>query len=186
MNLLPLQLFNDRVERLEQTRLSGSLSKASHTLPYEKVMNRQWVAADDIVPDDVDSFVLHLRLLLQNGDGFSIDCLSRIYEQQTTPSELRIQFNRQRESLRIYLAAPSPISKLDKTRNYTNKELFDTIIYGGLAHGDEKFRLEYYILTSQGFFSAFVFGAFLQTLKRMFGVLKKIRDLNLGLIEHFS
>ena len=76
MDTLSLQLFNERVDRLDRCSLAKRMDENPHyQLNYEKMINRQWVSIDGISEDEIDSFVLNVRLLIQDNDGFSIRCL---------------------------------------------------------------------------------------------------------------
>jgi hypothetical protein len=186
MDTLPLELFNEKVARLEKSNLAVRMANPHYKLQYERIINREWIAADGITPDDVDAFILNLRLLLQDRDGFSIRCLSEIYSQSDVSMEYRYQFDAQRAKLNEHWAHPSVIGKPDHSGNYTNKELFEIIVYGGLAHCDPKFLHEFRLLTSLGFFSAMVFAAFHHTLQVVLSVVKNIRDINTEVIRGIS
>jgi hypothetical protein len=181
-----LNLFNEKVARLEGSKLAVRMANPKYKLQYEKIMNREWIGADGITPDDVDAFILNLRFLLQDGDGFSIRCLSKIYSESDVLTEYRSQFDTQRTKLNEHWAHPSLIGKLDRSGNYTNKELFDIIVYGGLAHCDLKFLNQFRLLTQQGFFSAWVFAAFHDTLQVILSVVKNIRDINIEVLRGIS
>ena len=127
MDTLPLELFNEKVARLEKSNLAACMANPHYKLQYERIINREWIAADGITPDDVDAFILNLRLLLQDRDGFSIRCLSEIYGQSGVSTEYQSQFDAQHAKLNEHWALPSLIGKPDHSGNYTNKELFDTL-----------------------------------------------------------
>ncbi|MFZ0050731.1 MAG: hypothetical protein WAK96_03065, partial [Desulfobaccales bacterium] len=88
MDIMPLILFNEKVDRLERCRLTKRMANPSYKIQYDKIMNREWIAFEDVSEDDVDSFVLNLRLLIQPRDCFSIKCLSEIYKKDATPKDL--------------------------------------------------------------------------------------------------
>lgn len=186
MDELKLNLFNEKVARLEGSKLAVRMANPKYKLQYEKIMNREWIAADGITPDDVDAFILNLRMLLQKRDGFSISCLSKIYGQGDVLTECRSQFNAQCAKLDEHWVRSSLIRNLDQNGNYTNKELFDIIVYGGLAHCDLKFLHQFRLLTQQGFFSAWVFAAFHDTLQVVLSVVKNIRDINIEVMRGIS
>ncbi|MDR4497844.1 MAG: hypothetical protein MRK02_08000 [Candidatus Scalindua sp.] len=146
-------------------------------------MNLDWIAVDDVSQDDVDAFVLNLRLLIQDSDGFSIHCLSKIYEKDEIPKELSVEFAKQRQKWKTHLISMTLIKKAGRNENYSNDELFNTLFYGGLAHQDKKYIKEFFVLTKQGFFSAFVFGNFLSSLNTILNVVRNIREINKKLIE---
>ena len=131
----------------------------------------------------LDAFVLNLRLLIQDRDGFSIRCLAKLYKEDGVPKNLAMAFDEQRKKWKNYRSSLSLLIKPGGTEKLSNGELFDILFYGGLAHQDKKYLNEFIILTKQGAFSAFVFGFFLSALNTILDVLRNIREINIRLIE---
>ena len=183
MDTLPFLLFNEKVARLQACRLAKRMQNPNYQIQYEKIMNREWIAADDITPDDVDAFVLNLRLLVQDNDGFSIRCLADEYRANSVPQRLQDRFAEVREELHTHFNSRSVIGKPGDQGNYSNKELFDIIMYGGLSHNDKKYLQEFRFLTQSGLFSALVFASFLQTVGTILEVAKRIGELNDELLK---
>ena len=182
MDITPLILFNEKVDRLDRCALTKRMATPKHVIQNDKIMDRQWIAFDNISEDDLDAFVLNLRLLIQDRDGFSIRCLSKLYKDQA-PEDLVTAFEEQRNKWNDYKSSLSLLTKPGATEKLSNGDLFDILFYGGLAHQDQKYLNEFIILTKQGAFSAFVFGFFLSSLKTLIQVVRDIRDINNHWIE---
>jgi hypothetical protein len=185
MDKLALNLFNERVERLNRCKLAQRMEEnPNYTLNYDLMMKRQWVAIDGVTEDDVDALVLNIRLLIQDNDSFSIKCLAEnVYQNGNAPNNLIVKFVEQREKWRDYMQRPSIVAHFKDNRNFTNEELFYIIFYGGLAHSDKKYINIFYHLTSQGLFSAIVFGCFLSSLRIFLSVVREIYKINKELLE---
>ena len=183
MKLLPLELFNERLEKIGRCRLSQRMENPHYKIQYEKVMNRGWIAVDGLSEDDVEAFVLNLRLLVQDRNGFSIRCLSEIYEDSCISAELRREYKEQREIWRQHLEGQSAVRNHGTASNYMNGELFKIILYGGFAHQNVKYSAEFYFLTRQGAFSGFVCASFLVSLRLLLGVVRNIRQINKTLLQ---
>ena len=183
MDVIPLILFNEKVDRLERCRLTKRMETPRYIIQHDKIMDRQWIAFDNISEDDLDAFVLNLRLLIQDRDGFSIRCLAKLYREIGVPKDLAKAFDEQRGKWKTHRNSLSLLIKPGGTEKLSNGELFDILFYGGLAHQDQKYLNEFIILTKQGAFSAFVFGFFLSSLNTIIDVLRNIRDINNSLIE---
>jgi hypothetical protein len=182
MELLPLILFNEKVDRLERCRLIQRLKDPQFVLQPERVLHREWIAFDNVTEDDVDAFVLNARLLMQDRDGFSIRCLAKIYENPALPTELRDEFKSHRRRFSNHKNSPSLLKTGE--RRYTHGEIFDIIFYGGLAHQDMKYYKEYLLLTKMGATSALaVFPSFIQTVQCFLSVVRKIIVLNQRVLE---
>lgn len=154
------------------------MATPTYKIQPDKIMNLSWIAFDGISEDDVDAFVLNLRLLIQDRDGFSIRCLSKIYEKDDVPKEISEEFSKHRQIWKTYRRLKSLIIRPESNEKLSNGELFDIIFYGGLAHQDENYINEFFKLTKQGAFSTFVFGFFLSSLNEILNVVRNIRDIN--------
>ena len=183
MDIIPLILFNEKVDRLERCGLTKRMATPKYIIQPDKIMGREWIAFDNVSEDDLDAFVLNLRLLIQDRDGFSIRCLAKIYKKDEVPQDLAKAFDEQREKWKTYRSTFSPLIKPGGTEKLSNGDLFDILFYGGLAHQDKKYFNEFFKLTKQGAFSAFVFGFFLSSLNTILGVVRRIREINDSLIE---
>jgi hypothetical protein len=165
------------------------MENSQYHLQYEKMIKRQWIAADGITEDDIDAFVLNLRLLIQDRDGFSIRRIYKdIYCQENIPIRIQEKFRRERNKWVDYLNLSSLFLRLggNNQGNYTNRELFDILFYGGLAHMDPKQVHLFHIMTKQGAYSALVFSFFLRSLKIILDVVRNLREINKELIKHFE
>jgi hypothetical protein len=183
MNMLPLILFNEKVDRLERCRLTNRMTTPRYVIQHDKIMNREWIAFDDVSEDDVDAFVLNLRLLIQPRDGFSIECLSKIYNGDDIPKELSKNFEEQIQIWETHKNLMSLLIKPGSNDKLSNGDLFNILLYGGLAHHNKDKLIGFLTLTKQGAFSAIVFGIFLSSLKTILNVVKNIREINKKLIE---
>ena len=183
MDIIPLILFNEKVNRLDNCRLTKRMENPHYKIQHDKIMNLDWIAVDGVLPDDVDAFVLNLRFLIQDRDGFSIRCLSKIYEKDEVPEELSAAFAEQRQIWKTHLNSMSLLKKPGGIEKYSNEDLFNILFYGGLVHQDKKYLNEFLVLTKQGAFSAFVFGFFISSLNTILNVVRNIRDVNKKLIE---
>lgn len=111
MDIIPLILFNEKVNRLDNCRLTKRMAHPRYKIQHNKIMNLDWIAVDGVSPDDVDAFVLNLRLLIQDSDEFSIRCLSKIYEKDEVPKELSEAFAEQRQKWKTHLISMTLIKK---------------------------------------------------------------------------
>lgn len=100
-DLNALTLFNERVARLNRSRLAECMRDPNYVFLYDPFMNREWICADGIDEDTVDVFILNVRLLIQDNYGFLIKCLAEnIYSESAVSDDLRDRF---RNTERIYL-----------------------------------------------------------------------------------
>ncbi len=182
-----LSLFNERVERLERSALAERMKNPHYTLDYDKMINRKWISADDLTEDSVDAFVLNVRLLVQDQDGFSIRRLAEdIYAQDSVPAGMRSRFAEQRDKWREHKDQLSVIRHSGESRNLTNGEIFEVLMYGGLVHANRDKVDQFYALTRQGAFSSVVCVSFLTSLKMFLDIVRKIREINTDLLSQWG
>jgi len=185
---LRLELFNDRVRRIEKTALAQRFADPHYGVDYGRMMAGDWTAVNGVSQDDVDAFVLNARILIQDGDGISLRCLRRgFYDHACTPSELRMTFEQLVTEWETHLARTSMIGKFRREEgNFTNGELFDVLMYGGLAHVNPDKVATALLLMRRGAFSTMVFAAFSATLRKLLSVIRGVADLNDKLIAHIQ
>ncbi|MEO7860567.1 MAG: hypothetical protein ABIU05_09000, partial [Nitrospirales bacterium] len=161
------------------------MSDPQYTLDYDRMMRRQWISVNGVTEDDIDAFVLNFRLLVQDRDGFSIRSLAEsVYVIDDVPDRLRKDFFSVRERWMRFLETVSIIRHSSESRNYCNRELFDILIYGGIAHSDPT-KVDHFLdITTRGAYSSFVCGWLLHILRKLFDLARDMRDINAVLIRH--
>jgi hypothetical protein len=158
-----------------------------YKLNYKQMIKRQWISVDSITEDDIDAFALNIRVLIQDNDGFSIRCLAEgVYSRNDIPDNLKEEFNEHRRTWRDYIENSSIFKHYQEDRNFRNDELFDILLYGGLAHSNRDKVMSFYAITKQGFFSSIVCGWFLSTLHIFIGIVRNIREVNKKVLKHYN
>jgi hypothetical protein len=182
-----LILFNDRVARLDRSSLAARMANPRYTLDYERLAKSEWVSLDGVTEDAIDAFVLHIRLLTQDQDGFSIRCLAKdVYSHGSVPPALKSRFDQLRSEWREYTDHASLLRHPNENRNFTYGELFEALLYGGLAHANaDKVEL-FKWLTGSGAFSSIVCVSFLSSLRIFLKVVRQFRDVNKELLEQWA
>lgn len=183
-SLLSLHLFNERAQKLANSRFLAWLKRGGNKQPeMNLVIERNWLAYSDLNSEDLDSFCLNLRLLIQDRDGFSIRCLSRIYEQ--FPEDYRQAkdaFCFVRQGLNEFLMEKSLV-QLQGRRPLSHRELLNVILYGGIAHNNAFYYRDFVRLTKAGFFSSLVFFVFWNIIQTLNSAIQKIALLNQEVIQ---
>ncbi len=186
MSKLQLQLFIEKVNRLERTRLAIRMQNAHYTIQGDQVYKLNWIAVDGVSEDDLDAFILNLRLLIQDRDGFSIRCISKLLKKENNCQQISTDFEDIRDKWKMFLNETTIFKKSGNQSNYTNNEIFNILIYGGLAHCDRKYVEEFLQITRMGAFSAFLFGNFLIILNNLLTKLYRMRELCKNMLEKKS
>jgi hypothetical protein len=177
MSELHLQLFIEKVNRLERSRLAMRMQNASYTIQGDHVYKLNWIAVNGVSEDDLDAFVMNLRLLIQDKDGFSIRCISKLFKKGNNCQKISAEFEELRHEWKTLLNQTTIFEKPGNQLNYTNDELFNILVYGGLAHCDPKYVEEFLQITHVGAYSAFLFAYFLSVLNKLLAILYRMREL---------
>ncbi|MHB9075650.1 MAG: hypothetical protein ACYC6G_19260 [Desulfobaccales bacterium] len=175
MDLVPLKLFNERAERLKESRFLAWLRKSP--MDFDKSQ-----------PDDLDAFCLNLRLLIQDRDGFSINCLSKLYNKlPDSPDilqEAKNLFELERIRLNTYLNKRSFVQI--EGRNFSNKDLFNILFYGGLVHNNLKYFNDYRKFMKSGWFSILAIVALWNIFFKFNSCIQRINVINKIIIEQME
>jgi len=129
-----LRNFIERVNRLN----SSSYIRAIRTNPLKLTIKGDIAKGQlSLINTHVDlehleSFLLNLRLFHQEEDSISLNRMPKFINSLAVDSALKEEFIRQRNKLKKFLSSPSNI--LFNKDPLTNREIFETILYGYRAH----------------------------------------------------
>lgn len=185
-DLKPLKLFNLRAQRLEQSKFMDWLRNKHPKNPdMKRIMAGDWLAYEGLTADDLDAFCFNLRLLIQDRDGYSLRCLAEYYK--CLPSEaveLSKLVKEERDSLNAFLDEKSLVQL--RGHNVTDQNFFEIVLYGGLAHNDEKYFKEFVALVGTGVFSIFSFVTLWNILSRFNSCIQRIASINCEVIMYYE
>jgi hypothetical protein len=153
-----------------------------YQLDYGRLASGQWLAIDGVTEDNIDAFVLNVRLLTQTGDGLSIREIANSYEGLPSDNAVRIDFENARAKWNNHKAKCTTLKHPTEDGNISYELLFDTILYGGLAHVNPR-KVDFFRwLTTQGFYRVHATMYFLVSLRIFLEVVSEIRDCNTSLL----
>jgi hypothetical protein len=159
-----LILFVEKAYKLETSPFWKWLNTRHGPPHIEQIVAGDWLAHDGLRPEALDSFCLTLRLLIQDQDGFSIRKIAM--KANTWPGSsaaYRDEIDKAIAKLHHELGKRSLI-QFTEGKYATNRDVFDVIFYGGIAHANPGKRDQFRKLTSAGLFSYFVFQSFAEVL----------------------
>ena len=85
--------------------------------------------------ESIDAFVLTYRFFIQDNEMISFRNMSKIYDEMGIAQDKKKVFEGIRETINTFLNSNSMLTIKDK--KYTNREIQDIFIYGGLSHANE-------------------------------------------------
>lgn len=128
-----LRDFNERVERVSDFAISrlaeaGLLKTAAQQALGEKCSTGSRHPSQE----EVDAFVNNIRFFIQNNEATSFQNLAESYHELPLPDELKREFNDCWARLNHWLDSKSSLGM--NGAPLTHRVVFDTFIYGNVAH----------------------------------------------------
>lgn len=123
--------FVKLVKELNSCRLATLLSQKSITLQHRCDWDNARII--DFDEEDCRSFLLSCRLLIQDNDRISLRCIGKIIEDSGCRHELKSFVNSERFSMNLLLDDYCPFAA-PGCGQITNRDVFDTFLWGAYAH----------------------------------------------------
>lgn len=132
-----LKLFNSKAEKIINSSFKNEIKNkdVGETLKWELDDKTQELKFDYSVvnhnEDFINSVLMPLRLFVQNNESISIGNMANIYENIPIDEKYKNAFRKIRHELNTFLDEPAK-TLLDD--NPTRRQLFETVLYGEIAH----------------------------------------------------
>ena len=176
-----LQLFNEKVDELADSSFTKSMldPKSGITLSTVKGGPAK-VERRGPSRESIKAFVLTYRFFIQDNEKTSLRNLSTLYEGLAVEQKLKDEFKRARDEINRYLDSDSMYREdIDgKPHKYTNREILDIFIYGGLAHANDQKLGKYRFWMSSAITCEVLTNEFTNALGTVLHALRFIGDLN--------
>lgn len=128
-----LRLFNEKAEKLNGLQFLSALRAGKGSYKLEgRVGKLVQVTGDLATVDEVDAFVLTLRLFLQDNEPISIRRLAALYAETPELASLTDRVSGIRSKMNSYLDRDSPI--VWQKQAVSRRRILGVFLYGGLAH----------------------------------------------------
>jgi hypothetical protein len=137
-----------------------------------------WI--EDFSQDEIDAFVLSYRVFTQRNDRLSIPSLAKIYSKEWIPPRARECFEDARLKLNEMLDNAATVEF--PNGQISVRFVVDTIIYGGLAHSNEK-KAKIFDSWQQSGFMGFMWADFMAYAREAVDTLKYIRGLSQDVLD---
>jgi len=133
-----LRLFNEKTNKLRERSFTDHVFRKNSRLQVTAKKGEP-VKIESKEPDDesLEAFVLTYRLFFQNNDRISIFNISKIYDSIPVSDKIKNAFKSSRNTINQFLDSDSMLGI--NYELFSNREILELIIYGGLAHTNEKY-----------------------------------------------
>jgi len=184
--ILTLKLFNEKVDKLINSRFVKHIQDNKGLRVSMKSSVEEKVGISHNLPDQdaIDAFVLTIRFFIQDNEPTSLRNMAKLYTEISVSQEIKGDFNYVRDKLNLELDKKSMFNLQGK--DLTRREVFDTFIYGGLAHAEAEKKEDFDKWMQLEPLSAFITAEFNNVLIYFLDCIAYIKKVNLRAIEELA
>lgn len=177
-DLAPLKLFNEKAEKLLNTRFVKYLQETRKLSVGFTFIRGQEPITERNLPDQdaIDAFVLTFRFFIQKKEASSFRNLAKVYKTLPISVKLKNSFFNWRNGLNDYLN--KKINCTVDGLTPTKRELINTFIYGGLAHADTKLKPLYHKWKADMYVYPILETHFCSILETVLRVIENVAEIN--------
>lgn len=179
-----LELFDKKYARLQSSSLIRSMSNPGWKLSFDFITKTP--GPDAVQPDLelVESYVLNLRLFIQDNDHISLRNLSKIYETNCHDQEIKNKFAKLLSDFNSELDKAWPYRYNDQKLTY--RDIFNGFIYSEIAHSNVESHKIFHNLIKHPFGYNLAFYDFLNCIDLVHDILTRISHLNKNAFANFE
>jgi len=184
MKLL-LQNFNERAHHLLESPLAKKVLLGELKCSFSwKAGEGIEISSPDYEKNDLDAFILTLRLFVQNNEAISLQNLQNAYDASTVSQDLKDSITRSRADLNAFLDSRMIFQWPDGAQTY--REHFETVMYGNLAHMNATKAELFRRWVSDPFISHHVWALFLMVVQNILATISYLRVVNMKALEEIQ
>ena len=185
-----MMLFNDKAEKLNDNNFTKKITSEGFGVSFHAKKDEPVVVEKRLpIDEEIESFVLTIRLFIQDNEACSIRNLAnKTYSKLPDYRKEKTDFIEARDKLNLYLdSTDDSLSITDNGEILKRREIFDTIVYGGLAHAnDEKKRKKYKEWMGHPILGPIYEGEFVLILSTILSFLLLFQEMNESLINDYD
>lgn len=138
-DLESLNLFNEKAEKLKSHNFTKKIINDGFGITISSKEDEP-VNIETRFPtnESIEAFILTLRFFIQDNEKSSFRNLANVYSKLPSYRDEKRAFFNIRNELNDFLNSPDINLKIKlNTKEFSNKEIFEIFIYGGLAHANK-------------------------------------------------
>jgi hypothetical protein len=180
-----LELFNEKSDELIDSGFVKHIQDIGLKVRLKMVSGRD-IEVTHTLPDKeiVKAFVLTIRFFIQDNECSSIRNLAKIYEEMPGLDDLKQDFLSAKKNLNDELEKSSFIHLNGVDLAYG--KIFDTFIYGGLAHANRTKKEEYKNWLKDESIAALIMSEFYNVLWYFLNCIAYIKQINTKAIQEIN
>lgn len=180
-----LKLFNEKVDKLVNSRFVKHIRENGLKVSMKSSKGKK-VEISHTLPDQdaIDAFTLNIRFFIQDKDPTSLRNMVNLYNDIPVSKNIKDDYNWARDKLNSELDKKSMFNLQNK--DLIRREIFDTFIYGELAHVDPKKKKVFDSWMKIEPLAAFIASDFTNILIYFLDCIVYIKKTNLKAIEELQ
>ena len=180
-----LKLFNEKVDKLIDSSFLKQIQEKGLKVSLKSSISKE-VEISDTLPDQdaIDAFVLNIRFVIQDNECSSLHNLATLYNEIPLSLDIKDNFNFVRDKLNSEFDIKSWFHLQGK--DLTRREIFETFIYGGLAHANQIKKQDFDMWMSIKPLAAFITAEFYNFLIYFLHCVANIKKTNLKALEELK
>ncbi len=179
-----LELFNEKAERLAGSRFLQTVLQQGSGFTWSWQQGAASTAAR-FGPDReaIEALVLTYRFFIQDNESSSLRNMAKRYSTLPLDPALIQQFHEGRNEVNGLLDAPMPMGAVIHGQSLTRREVWDTFIYGNLAHAKPEKRARYELWKSIPELFSMLEHELVLTLASTTTVIIRLREVNVAALQ---
>lgn len=178
-----LKLFNEKSEKLFNSKFWKTYLRESTGISMRNLKDGMMtVTRQGPEQEEIEAFVLTMRFFIQPNEKSSFGNLVYTYKKLLISQEIKQEFSNAIHALNSYLDSSLPFRVTLYGETYTNRRIFETFIYGGLAHANPDKKKLFYKWMEIEIDKQTLTNAFVDVLIDIMGTIKFIWELNTKVI----
>lgn len=180
-----LENFNQRAEMLLNSPLTRKVLIGELRCSFSwKAGEGVKISSPEYEKNDLDAFILTLRLFVQNNEAISLQNLQNAYDGSAVSQDLKDSIATARSKLNDFLDSRMIFQWPDGAETY--REHFETIMYGNLAHMNAAKAELFRKWMSDEFISHNVWTLFLMIVQNILATISYLKVVNEKALEELK
>lgn len=180
-----LHLFNEKVDKLVSSRFIKHVQENGMKVSLKSSIYKPVEISDNLPDQDaIDAFILNIRFFIQDNEVSSLSNMAKLYNDIPVSSDIKDDFNFARDKLNSELDKGSIFNLHGK--HLTKRDIFDTFIYGGLAHANPTKKQDFDTWMKIEPLAAFITSEFYNSLVYFLHCIAYIKKTNLKALQEIK
>ena len=183
-----LKLFNEKAEKLKSYNFTKNIISDGFGITISAKEDEP-VNIETRFPtnESIEAFILTLRFFIQDNEISSFRNLAKVYSNLPSYRDEKRAFFNTRDELYDFLNSPDKSLNIKiNTKEFSNKEIFEIFIYGGLAHANKSKKKIYDEWMANPMLKPITENAFINVMSGILQCILHVQELNDLLISDFN